>query len=337
MFRHHLSGPMLTVRFQAADLAQVRFAISPLSETLLSIRVLDDPAGHALHLPWIAQARARTQGLSLDSLRALQPEKVYGPDFVSPPPTRPLAEFEDELADMVATPGDQIRQEIEDAYRGRDLPAVLEPFIADPSSAVVALADTLRAYWGETLAAHWPRIRSVLEGDVLYRARQIADGGAQRLFADVDPSVAWSDGVLRIDKPFEESVELGGRGLLFVPSVFVWPRVLAITDERWQRTLIYPARGVGLLWEPAAVSGPEAAAALLGRVRAAVLASLDQPRSTTDVARVVEVSPSGASQHLSVLRNAGLVSAQRAGRVVLYFRTPVGDSLLGAATSARPS
>ncbi|GLW12926.1 hypothetical protein Misp01_80540 [Microtetraspora sp. NBRC 13810] len=37
------------------------------------------------------------------------------------------------------------------------------------------------------------------------------------------------------------------------------------------------------------------------------------------------------SQHLTVLRDAGLVTAHRAGRSVLYARTAVADSLLAAA------
>ena len=34
------------------DLADTRFALSPLHETTLSLRVLQDPGLSALHLPW---------------------------------------------------------------------------------------------------------------------------------------------------------------------------------------------------------------------------------------------------------------------------------------------
>ena len=88
-------------------------------------------------------------------------------------------------------------------------------------------------------------MRALLEGDVLHRARQMADGGAERLFADVDPTVSWADGVLSIDKgSVEQDVDLRDRGLLFVPSAFAWPDVVLVTDPRWQPTLVYPgARG----------------------------------------------------------------------------------------------
>jgi DNA-binding transcriptional ArsR family regulator len=47
------------------------------------------------------------------------------------------------------------------------------------------------------------------------------------------------------------------------------------------------------------------------------------------VARRHGISPGGASQHLSALRGADLVTGCRDGRNVLYVRTPLGDALAG--------
>jgi hypothetical protein len=323
---------MFTMRFGPGALARVRFAISPLAEVRRSRRVLDDPGSQALHLPWAIEARRASADLDLAPLRALDPLDVYTPDFISPPPTSPLAEFEDELARIAATPAEQVRAEIRRTYRGRQLPGVLEPLLDDTPSAIGELVELLRAYWDRALAPHWPRLQAVLEGDVLHRARQIADGGAERLFADVDPSVSWADGVLRIDKKFDETLDLEERGLLFVPSVFIWPKVALVTDPQWQPTIFYPARGVGTLWEPQQPAAPQALAGVLGRVRAGVLTALDRPRSTTDLARTLGVSAGGVSQHLGALRAAGLVQGHRVGRVVLYLRSPAGDTLVGAAS-----
>ena len=112
-----------------------------------------------------------------------------------------------------------------------------------------------------------------------------------------------------------------------MPSAFVWPKLAAITQGPWQPTLIYPARGVGTLWEPGGPAAPDTLAALLGGRRAAVLADLDAPRSTTELAQRLALPPASVSQHLAVLRDAGLVDANRVGRVVLYARTRRGDSL----------
>src|SRR3954447_9537157 len=322
---------MIELRFGPGALAEVRFAISPLVELMRSVRVLHDPSGQALHLPWIVEARAALGRLDLGPLWELQAPTRYTPDFVHPPPRTPLAELDDELDEMLATPPEQIRAEVQRTYRGQPPPDVLAPFVDDPARAVRDLAELMRAYWERTLAAHWPRIRTLLEGDVLHRARRMADGGASRLFADVDPTVSWADGVLRIDKgSVEQDVDLRDRGLLFVPSAFAWPDVVLVTDPRWQPTLVYPARGVGTLWEADRPAAPEALGALLGKVRAAVLMALDHPRSTTDLARALGVSAGGVSQHLGILRAAGLVHGHRVGRVVLYLRSPAGDGLVGA-------
>ena len=47
-----------------------------------------------------------------------------------------------------------------------------------------------------------------------------------------------------------------------------------------------------------------------------------------DLARLLGLSPGGASQHLTALRAAGLVTARREGRSVLYARTALGDGLV---------
>jgi hypothetical protein len=326
---------VIYARFDTEALTRVRFAVSPMLEMVRSVTALEDPAARALHLPWAEQTRPLTRELDLAPLRALQTSGNYNPDFVNPPPSGPLVEFEDELAVMVATPTAQIRAEVLTAYPDGP-PAVLEPLLRNPRREIRKLADLMRAYWELALAEHWPRIRSLLEHDVLYRARQITDGGTQLLFADLDPAVGWEAGVLSMDccGAEETALELDERGLLLLPSAFVWPKVTFVTAAPWQPTLIYPARGVGMLWTPDRPAPPQALARLLGRNRAAILSALDSPRSTTELARVLEISGGGVSQHLAVLHDAGLVSRRRLQRVVLYLRSEDGDALVQSAGAA---
>ena len=168
----------------------------------------------------MAATRERVADLDIGMLRALQRARAYTPDFINPPPGSPLGDLEAELAEMLATPPERIRAEVLRVYAPEPLPAVLKPFADDPGAAVVALAGLVRAYWRRALAPHWPRIRALLEGDVLYRARQLADGGSQRLFADIHPELRFADDTLFIDMPFDGHLDLGGRGLLFVPSAW---------------------------------------------------------------------------------------------------------------------
>ncbi len=320
---------MVTLRLGPEDVANLRFAISPLMELHNSVRALEHPEAKALHLPWVAATRARVAGIDMALLHALHPRKAYTPDFVDPPPRSSLEELEDELEAMLTTPPERVRLELRRAYAGRAIPAVLDPLLRDPARELPALADLFRAYWDRALAPHWPRIRALLEGDVLYRARQLADGGAAALFADIHPEVSFADGRLRIDMPYEATADLGGRGLLFVPSAFTWPRPAASVEPPWQPFVVYPARGIGALWEPEHAAPPEALAALLGARRAMVLTALHAPRSTTELARALDLSPGSVSQHLTVLREAGLVHGHRVGRAVLYVRSEKGESLAG--------
>ncbi|WP_373430133.1 ArsR/SmtB family transcription factor [Streptomyces sp. V1I1] len=95
--------------------------------------------------------------------------------------------------------------------------------------------------------------------------------------------------------------------------------------------LAYPARGVGSLWEPRPITRTDAIAAVLGRSRTLLLAELETPASTTELAHRTGLSPAGVSQYLTALRDAGLVSAHRAGRSVLYARTSAAEAILAAA------
>ena len=44
---------MIRIELGVEDLANTRFGISPLAETVLSLRALVDPSQHTLHLPWL--------------------------------------------------------------------------------------------------------------------------------------------------------------------------------------------------------------------------------------------------------------------------------------------
>ncbi len=332
---------MMEIVFDTEALARVRFAISPTIELVASTAVLEDPSRGALHLPWVERARPRTVHLDLSPIRALQASETYNPDFIHPLPQSPFTRFEEELESMVATPPQQIRREVCVAYEGGAIPRVLDRFMTEPRAAVEGLAELMRRYWRSAIAEDWERIRALLEHDVLYRARQIADGGTRALFADLDEAVSWDEGVLRIDKQsggHQKScagrLDLDARGLLLIPSVFAWPKVFMVTAPPWQPTLIYPARGIGILWESRRDVAPDALARLLGRNRAAVLMSLDCPRSTTELAGLLGVSSGGISQQLTVLAEAGLVNRRRVRRHVLYLRTGDGDALVDAAQAA---
>ncbi|MGH3446352.1 MAG: DUF5937 family protein [Nocardioidaceae bacterium] len=312
------------------DLASLRFALSPVWEIVASVRVLKDPAAHALHVPWVKQVRRRLSDLegAFPLLSALVPVPTRVlPGFLAATPASPLPDVEAEIDAVCSLDHDEIRTELATMY-GSQMPPPVGSLHHNPGLHLPRLMDQMHRYWQDVLAPDWPRVRGLLEGDLMYRAQRLADGGPRLLFADLDPTITWSNGILTIQNPTTTADHrLGGRGLVVVPSAFTWPRVFVKVDERWPPVLRYPARGVGTLWEQQDGTGPDIAA-VVGRARARVLRELAAPASTSELARRTGLASSGVSTHLSRLRTAGLVDSHRTGRVVLYARTPRADALI---------
>jgi DNA-binding transcriptional ArsR family regulator len=108
----------------------------------------------------------------------------------------------------------------------------------------------------------------------------------------------------------------------------------ALMDRSAAPRLILPAAHdlaiVSNLWDGARRPAGTALAALVGRTRAAVLYSVADGCTTTELARRAGISLPAASQHAAVLRNAGLITTRRAGSAVLHALTPLGAELLQA-------
>jgi DNA-binding transcriptional ArsR family regulator len=317
---------MITLRFGQEDLLRLRFGISPLWETRAAVVTLTYPDRHAYHLPWLRRARAAR--LDIRALVAVLPARGYTPDFLAPPPLGPIADFDEEIARVRATPPDVVTAELAEGLTDVADPAAVRELAADPVAARDLLADQLVVAWSALVAPFWPRLRDLLDADVVYRSRQFAEGGTERVLRELHPRVRWRDGTVEVTGKPRLHRELAGAGLVLIPSVFQWPDVRVLLDPPWQPTVVYPARGVGAVWDPPANRPPDALAALIGRTRAALLLAVGEPASTTVLARRLDLAPSTVSEHLTVLRDAGLVHAFRTGRQVRYERTPGGDLLV---------
>jgi DNA-binding transcriptional ArsR family regulator len=318
---------------QTDELLAVRFACSPVWETLAAVRTLIDRRARAYHRPWHELVRARIAQLDLEPLLAVEPLRGYVPDFISPPPAKPWPRLEEQLAEIRRTEPDRVGRELELCRRAATddrRRAWLDRLLADPEAARDLLASRIRDAWLALVSPYWRRVRSALAADIAERARTLAERGLRATLDQLDPRIRWTPRGLSIACPDTTTVSVGERGLLLMPSAYSWPHVAAVVDEPWQPTIVYPTRGVAELWQSAAVA-PEALARLLGRTRALVLVSLERPSSTTALAARLELSPAGTSRHLVALRDAGLVSPSRHGHEVRYSRTSLGSALIGGA------
>ena len=319
---------MIIYRFTSRDLLRVRFASSPLIEVFASFEALRRPEQHPEHEPWIEWARDRLEGLDVSLMELASPRRSgYRPDFISPPPDRPRTTLSRELGRVLRTPRARVRRELAWAHPDGSVPDLDLP----------ALIEQIGAYFNRTLLAHWARIEAAVEAEFSARGRRLAREGAAAAFTDVHRAVRFEEDALLIDRAYDDEIELGGRGLLLVPSVFVAPEVWAMTDAPWQPSVIYAPPGVADLWAPPARDREAALGELLGRRRSEVLAALATPVSTLELAGRLDASPAGVSAHLRALREAGLVAGRREGRAVLYARTPLGDALLRPGRAPTPA
>jgi DNA-binding transcriptional ArsR family regulator len=333
---------MLKIELSVEDLADTRFGISPLTETVFSLLAITDPSRHTLHLPWLRSIRGGLDREDELLLRCLVgPERIPVefrgnpsrpvPDFLTPRPDQFAPRFEDELARV---------RETRPAIVGRDLAATYAPdtvpdALRRPTAKLLtAICDAVERHWERSVAPAWDEMALVLEADTTYRARQLATGGARLLFADIHPNVRWGDGVLTLAEMVSEgAVDAAGRGLLLVPSIFAYKPVPPLGPDE-PPSLVYPSRGIGTLWSPPPEPDEAALVRLLGRPRTVLLEMLAEPLPTVELARRLKVTPSAVSQHLRVLRATGLVAGVRDRRQVLYRRTVFGDQLTGQ--GARP-
>jgi hypothetical protein len=227
---------VLTLDFLAEDLAQTRLACSPLWETIESLRMRQDPAAFAVHEEWVRVSEERLRGFDFSELLELVPAVGYIPDFLTPPPQAPMPSIADELAELEATPAAQVRADLADRFGPEaTAPEHFRRWLARPAEARDHIVRLLREYWERAVAPNWPRIRALHEAELESRARQQARQGTGHLLGDLHPAIAWRAGTLRVRGRRAGRVALGGRGLVVISSVFVWPLACSMVALRGSR------------------------------------------------------------------------------------------------------
>ena len=309
----------------AEELAQSRFVVSPFIETVGALRTLvhRDPPPEVQDWYRTHVAEFRTHLTSdpqlLPLIQALMRPRWIA-DFLTPPPDPADKTFRDTLQRVRQTPP-RIARAILREGSGR-LPASLSG-----DDVPDCTADLLEWVWEHTLRTEWPRRRLILEADVLSRTHQLSLGGWAAALDGLRSDMRWlGDGALRINAYDFPPRVLTGAQLCYVPCLS--RRGWVTWDQDGRHAIVYQSSGA--LAEPTQTRSPEVLMRLIGGNRALVLTLLDQPRTTSQLLALTQLGLGSIGGHLAVLREAGLVTRRRAGRSVVYLRTPLGATLVGS-------
>ncbi|MFI5694683.1 ArsR/SmtB family transcription factor [Kribbella sp. NPDC051586] len=312
-------------------LAESRFAISTLAEvvgslsTLRTARTPEQRAFHAAHgaafRDWLAD-RPVVVDLVRASFRVIQPGR-FGlmPDFFGlPPPWVARTSFELELDQLRSLTDDEVRADLAATTKAPLAATLLEPGVRD------ALVDLVVWLWTHTLETDWTRRERLLRADIVARTDQLARHGWGSVLRDLGRDREWvGNGELRVNRFDRPTVSLpAGSRLTFVPTNH------SGSWAGWYRdsyAIYYPVAGRLAAVDAARATG---LGPLIGESRAELLRLLDGPRSTTHLVALSGQTLGAVGRHLKVLLGAGVVLRRRSGREVLYWRTPLGDSLVAS-------
>jgi len=320
---------MLRFHFTSEDLTRLRVAAGPhpLWEVAASLHRFQTRDGRWAHALWYRSARSTLHRTGLDRsamplLLPLFPRASYFPDFLTP--TEGVEGLDAGLESILATPPHRVTAEVTRLCGTVGGPAWAHRVAEGETRA--ELVHALRAYHQAVIAPHEEDIHERLHTERARHIRTLFRAGTEAMLADLSPAIHWRHPVLEIPGyPRHRDVHLDGRGLLLIPSYFCWNAPVALADPDLPPVLLYPVQH-----PPTRV--PHTAAAplngLLGPTRAAILRAAAAGATTTEAARHAGVTPTTASHHTTLLRDAGLITSHRYANTVVHTLTPLGAALL---------
>ncbi|MFC9893632.1 winged helix-turn-helix domain-containing protein [Nocardia sp. NPDC127579] len=329
------------------DLLRVRIGapLGALGETLLASRTVQRTRT-VLFDGWRSQV-ATTMPENFGVLADLMPADGCFLDLITP--TRGARTLSDGITALHLASREELRREVACAatdsstdgcaqwIRKPPLPSWAAHLPDRDNRTLGEVAAAIESFHSVAFADRWTHVQSYLEVAVDRMARTMATDGVEGLFATLAPYARWRAPILEVTcrRPSPDR-HLDGRGLVVVPALFLGTEPILLTstvDDTAPMTLIVPAirdrTDFATAWGPREPN--EALIALLGRTRAAALQEIAEGCSTTELARRLGVSPATASEHATILREAGLIESRRHRNAMRHGVTTLGAALLDGA------
>ncbi|KDN82861.1 winged helix-turn-helix domain-containing protein [Kitasatospora cheerisanensis] len=275
-------------------LAACRFAFSPLVETVATLGILAEIRPEPWRRAWLATHQP-----------AFHRHLAAAPHLADWLAERHAADWPAELRLPAPDPDADPRR------------LDLTGLAPDP-----ALAELLDRTWQHVVHPEWPARLRALRADATARRRLAEQHGWAAALPALGPQHRWlSTGRLRLTVPEDERPDAE---LLFVPT---GARHGWIAQGAGRVAVVYPTCAAPVA---APHTPPASLGRLLGSARAELLAGLDRPRDTGQLATLTGLSPATVGDHLTVLLDARLVARARSGTAGRYYRTALADALLSA-------
>lgn len=327
---------MMQIAFSTEDVAKIRFAISPMLTTVLSVRSLLHPQQTEPMRDWLETMRAQLGDVDLPAFRHFHLWGDYTVDFMLPFPEKTQPKFEDELQQIANVPLATIEAEIALMMEHGMLTSADMPRYKNLAALQAQVVDELAYVWDVAMRPHWDSIHAVLEGDLMHHSRELMVGGAVSMFAGLNSYMKLEASDLlsiytRTHSP--NPIDPQGQGLVLIPNLISYCGIWVQTLEGKPPIISYSAYGAGT-WRQRTAPPSQAMHILFGDNRSRLLHALMTPTSTKDLALKLDLTPGAISQQLSQLKDAGLVDANRAGRAVYYYLNQRGEQLLNLLSTA---
>jgi DNA-binding transcriptional ArsR family regulator len=323
---------MVRVWLGPADLARVRASagLHPAGTVMLASQALRDPAV-AVSMPELAR-RIEAAAPLLRPLHHLVPSQGFLPDFLTPKEgSESLAAG---LAAIRSAGSHRIRSEVTAAYARLPATAMRRRFADADPEVLDDLMTAVEHYFEKVLAPSWAALQQADQHHVEDISTTFLRSGVDGVLRGLPHGLRWQPPLLEVDTwtagppGSDRDIEIGGHGVVLVASPFAGPRPRLLIQPGGPALIVYQAAATPVL--AAQPPADERVDRLLGRTRAAVLRCVTGPgrHTTSTVAGEVGISASSSSEHLTVLRDAGLVSSHRTGGTVTHRATPLGRELI---------
>lgn len=329
------NGALSVIPYGATELADTRFALSPLSHLIHGVHGGPCSTSSTLRERWWATARRHIPQSAIPVVQLINSDPTVLPGLISPTPTSvPGAlepDFDEEVEQLAASCGVGRFRLPSMARDGKDVPVLARELAEGSPVAVAHLADGLRALFQACMASDWPGIRNQLHGDLTSRTQQMMTNGPGYVLRGLNTKLKWEQdwlvfGGMTVSDEFRNAEG----GLTLMPCAFGSLTLHPQLTPTGRRVLVY---SVKVNFDvPGDVDG---LATLIGIGRARTLRALTKPASTSELAQRLGVAVPTASVHATVLRRAGLIVTRREGRQVCHEITAVGAALLAANPRSR--